>query len=626
MKKNHRGRVKPPTPAVPRKEGELYSFVLPLIILAAVFVLYWGSLRNPLVFDDRFFREELLQYYGHSWFRFDLRWFAYVTFGWSYDLVGLNWFWYRFGNAVLHGVTAIALYSFLSRLFSPNLVLRASPQPLNYHWSALFAALLFALHPVAVYGVAYLVQRSIIMATLFTVLSLRFHLEGLTRRKTRWFAGAALFYFLAVFSKEHSVMVPGVALALTLLVRGFNLKWLRDLWIPFAVYAAIGLLLVLKTKGIMGAPYESLAGQMVAQLSEARHELDTRATYPLSVINQGYLFFKYLLLWLVPYTGWMSVDLREAFPVGLLSWPQTAGFVGFLAYPCIGVWLLRREDKAGLLGFGMLFPWILFLTEVSTVRIQEPFVLYRSYLWMAGLLAAVPVFLGLFSRRGGMALMAVLCLALVPLSVNRIDTFSSQEKLWDDVVRKNTDRNALYVERGYNNRGVAHLQAGQYLEALRDLNTSLEINRKDADAYVNRGIVLARTSGYETALKDLNKALELDPRHAEAYAERCYVYMQISRLDQALADCRKATEIDPGHADAYGNQGIIYARLNRRDEAIASFEKALQIFSGHAVAHYNLGITLRSAGKHEQAEAHLTQSCRLGFASACEYMSSRQAK
>ena len=136
-------------------------------------------------------------------------------------------------------------------------------------------------------------------------------------------------------------------------------------------------LVVLKVKGFLGAPYEPMVQSLLQQMDAARHELDARDLYPLSVINQGWLFFRYLLVWLVPYTGWMSIDVRPSFPTQFVSWPYTLGFAAYLAYPLIAGTLLRKGGRTGLAGFGLLFPWLLGLTEFATVRFQEPFVLYR---------------------------------------------------------------------------------------------------------------------------------------------------------------------------------------------------------------------------------------------------------
>src|SRR5262249_59397870 len=66
----------------------------------------------------------------------------------------------------------------------------------------------FAINPVAVYGVGYLIQRSILLATLFTVLALWLFARGLRRGKPWIHVLAVASYVLALLSKEHAVLAP----------------------------------------------------------------------------------------------------------------------------------------------------------------------------------------------------------------------------------------------------------------------------------------------------------------------------------------------------------------------------------------------------------------------------------
>src|SRR5262249_52995028 len=159
------------------------------------------------------------------------------------------------------------------------------------------------------------------MATLFSLLCLLAYMEGLLRGGLRWFLAAAVLYLLAVFSKEHCVMLPAVAVALTLLLRQPSWALVREPWLPVSALLLIGLLLVFRLKGILGQPYESLAPAAAERLPEAS---GGGSIYPLSVITECWLFFKYLFFWLVPNPAWLSVDLRQKFAAELFSWPETA--------------------------------------------------------------------------------------------------------------------------------------------------------------------------------------------------------------------------------------------------------------------------------------------------------------
>lgn len=579
-----------------------------LLLIGAIFLLYGHALWNPLVFDDKpFFDEATLRQYGTSLFHLDLRWFSYASFGWTYDAVGTDWVWYRFGNLALHAATAILLYVFIRRLLSAVWKDEAHPS----HWAAFFAALAFALHPVAVYGVAYLVERSIVMATLFGIAALLCYLEGLTRNNKKWFAGSAALYFLAVFSKEHSVLIPGAAAALTLLLEKPSLALAKRLWLPFALYAAIGILITLRAQGVLGTPYEPFAAEMLSRMSEgqAPGAAQSGGAYLASVVTEGSLFFKYLLLWIVPYTGWMSVDLRQ--PFGASSPLELAGFALFLAYPVLAVWLLLKRGRAGLAGFGLLFPWILYLTELSTVRVQEPFVLYRSYLWMSGLFAVVPALAPALPRKLAPYVLAALCLLLAALAWNRLDTFSSELKLWSDAVAKNGDEKLLGVDRAYNNRGTAYMMANQPQAAREDFKKAIALNPKYPEPYVNIGMLEQKERHFEAALQSYGAALALDPADVNAYLNRGFVYLQTGRLAEALGDFGRILQIDPRNELAYLNLGIAYSRMGKAGEADNAFDEALHIDPGFAAAYMNRGIADAATGHWDSALDDMNHAIRL---------------
>lgn len=599
--------------ALTANRNAMGNLTFALLLIAATALLYGHSLWNPLVFDDKpFFIETLLKQYGSSVFHFDPRWFSYATFGWTYNFFGLNWFWYRLGNLGLHALTSVLLFAFFYRLLAAtSQPQRSAAQQIPYRWPAFLAALVFALHPVAVYGVAYLVERSIIMATLFGIAMLLCYLEGLTRDNAKWLIASAVFYFLAVFSKEHSVMLPGVALALTLLLKKPTPTLAKQLWLPYLLYLLIGAFIVLRVKGVLGTPYEPFAAEMAAGMSEHQGNISLEHAYPLSVITQAFLFFKYLLLWIIPYTGWISIDMRQPFAAQLFSWPEFAGFIAFLAYVVLAVSLLLKRGRAGLLGFAMLFPWLLYLTELSTVRIQEPLVLYRSYLWMSGLPIAILGIAGSMPRKAGSTVALAFCALLTALAWNRLDSFSDNWKLWNDAVTKNRDTSLLGSERAYNNRGFASLESGHDQEALEDFNKAIALNPKYADAHLNIGIALFKQGKLEPALQSYDQAIRLKPEASDAYQNRGVVLLNSNRLNEAAEDFNRAIELNPWNAEALSNRGLTYSRQGKPQDGLADLDKAIELSPKMAQARMNRGIVHAMLGHGESALDDLDLAARL---------------
>ena len=525
-------------------------FGMASVILLAVVVVYAGSLNAPFVFDDdNFFSvPETVSRYGHL--HVGLRALSYATLSWTVDWFGLDAFWLRLGNVLLHAANAIALFFLLRRLFQVTLV-DAAESDIGRSTLARFAflgAMLFALHPVAIYSVVYLIQRSTLMATLFVLLMLIAYLEGLVRGGWYWMLAAALCYFAAVFSKEHSIMAPGLALSLTFLIRKPSTTLLKQtaLYYILILFASVTALVVFGNRGIIGQVYEPHALTML-DLFAKMHGLvgltDLPNVHLLSIFTQSTLFFKYLGLWLLPNPGWMSVDMREPFALSLFSWPHTFGLFAFLSYFCVAVWLLFKRGKAGLLGFALIFPWILFLTEFSTVRIQEPFVLYRSYLWMPGLFAVLPVAFGLLRPARTYVLLCALCLLLIPLTLNRLNTFSTPLLLWDDAEKLVRDKPyAIGVERIYYSRGTELGYFKRYEEAIADFNKGIAAHPFDL-LYYGRGTALFNLGRYLEALRDYGRAIATKSDNPKYYIGRALTYRALGDLHASQKDFMKACEL-----------------------------------------------------------------------------------
>ena len=80
-------------------------------------LLYWGSLGNPLVFDDGQLAGARFQRFDPaSVLRFDLRWISTATFGWVREAFGNEVLWQRFANVLLHAMVASVLFGFLRQV------------------------------------------------------------------------------------------------------------------------------------------------------------------------------------------------------------------------------------------------------------------------------------------------------------------------------------------------------------------------------------------------------------------------------------------------------------------------------------------------------------------------------
>jgi len=542
---------------MPWLKGMLHSRALAAgMLIAGVCLLYGGFLRNPIVFDDfNFFSNPSHpEYLTIS--NLELRWLSYGTLEWTRIwLSGADIVWFRIENMLIHAATAVMLFMWLQKLFAMALPEEAgiagNEKTVRLHWLALSAALIFALHPAAVYAAAYLIQRSILMATFFTLLMWFLFLRGVEKDSQLSLAASAFAFLLAELSKEHAIMAPAAVIPMLYLIRKPSRQLAKQVLPAFLLYGAVGLYVLyqIKSRNIIGQAYEPRGDEMLASLAGHDAAFDPRLAYPLSVLTQTLLFFKYLWIWIMPSPTWMSVDMFEEFAPRLTSLPYLLGFAGFIAYLLLALRLLLRRGRAGLVGFAMLCPWLLFATELATVRIQESFVLYRSYLWMPGLFAAFPFLFEKVAAKRAAALFFGLLLCIVPIAWGRLQTFSSPLLLWNDAARLIEGKDLRPgVDRIYHNRGLQFALLGYDDEALRDLTKAVSLNPRQILAFNDRAATYMKRGEYAAAIADYDKAIALNPAYARAYSSRAFCYEKLNNIKAARKDYEKMCSL--GYAQA----------------------------------------------------------------------------
>jgi tetratricopeptide (TPR) repeat protein len=268
----------------------------------------------------------------------------------------------------------------------------------------------------------------------------------------------------------------------------------------------------------------------------------TATLHLLSALTQAGLFFKYMFLWMLPNPAWMSVDMREHFISGLNEWQGWAGGLAFVAYGLLAFGLLLRPRWLGLLGLALLYPWLQFMVELVAIRVQEPFVLYRSYLWMPGLMLLFPWFvIKLHGRRTMLALLfAVL---LIPLAWNRLWVFADEYRLWNDVVLKLPSAQVVGADRAYYNRAEALAAKGKWNDAASDFEQAVALSPELPQIHKELGMAYANLGRYREAIAQLDEAIRLEPRFAVAYYYKGMALKLLHENELAMRQMVKSCEL-----------------------------------------------------------------------------------
>jgi len=550
------------------------------LIAALACLLYVPFLGNPLVFDDMpLFSGEGFSNFGMLPFGFDLRHLPYFSLAFTQIVWGQFPPWghpeiHRVLSLAFHLACSLALYKLLCDLLSAARAMPDAPSPdearINVNALAFVGAAVFAIHPVTVYGEAYLIQRTIVFATLFSLLSLIYFVRGLSRGSHADAISAALFYTLAVLSKEHSVLLPAVAVLAVPLVGSERRFAARHTALYLAACAPAAIFVTLLSKGVIGDAYEP-SFRMVADQLEGVFGFDiSDFPWSLSAVTQAGLFFKYLALWLWPDTRSMSIDFRVNF---IETWSPGWTLLkvsAFVACGTFGFLLLRRRGRAGLVGFGLLYTWVLFLVEFTAARFQEPFVLYRSYLWAPGIMIMLVALLSGVSRRTALAAFMFVCPVLLYQARDRLVTFSSPLILWKDAVAKLPEKPIPWGSRTLYNLGREYLYSGHPDKAIETAERCLAQYPNTYHCHFARGAIHLELGEFDQALRHLTRALGLRPEGGLA-RHLGFIFENRGRLEEAKMFYRRAAELGYKAAD---NR---ISRLDAPDGGLPQPKKAITV-------------------------------------------------
>lgn len=639
--------------------GTLVRWVLPALVLLTPLVVvaaYWGVWTHGLIFDDGGLAALVSQYASLDALR--PRLLAYGSFAWFEQ--GFAWAHggaaQRVVNLTIHGGVVVGLFVLHRGLFSrlPNLIMpegngwREPRAPIALG----VAVLMFAAHPVASYAAGYLIQRSILMATLFVVWGLVAFSRAL--RGGHWVCHllAVCCYILAMLSKEYALAAPVVAFGIFIwLARPSRAALLRLGFVFCALTGLVGALLLTRYAHVVGEAFDPAARAFVVQLGKVSPEAAEQA-YGLSMLNQAWLFFRYGFFWFVPNVWAMSIDMRPPFPTSFASFPHMLGVVGYVALTGLALWLLlKRQDRWGLFGLYLLMPLVLFVTEFSSVWIQDPFVLYRSYLW------AIPLpgiwALGLMRLRMDnlLAFGACLVVVLAILAHERVSSMRDSYTVWSDAVQKvdlEAPDAAVGRWRAFMNRGTFHLgnralepathdfemaarlgepfgtveyslgaaynMLGKHTDAVRALDSAVEKGFTDPAVFYERGKAQARLNRTVEAFDDFSRMLETtsDPRvKLLAHKERGEIGLRLGRMTDVVTDYSAILAAKPEDQKARFNLGMALVALKRYPDALTQFRDMLRADNSNAAASYGLALAYHLSGDHHNARAMIDRAVQL---------------
>jgi tetratricopeptide (TPR) repeat protein len=247
----------------------------------------------------------------------------------------------------------------------------------------------------------------------------------------------------------------------------------------------------------------------------------------------------------------------------------------------------------------ILLPTLLFPTEFGLIWVQDPFVLYRSYLWAIG----VPGVAFLFLHGPAPRIVGIIAVVLAGFlgfqTFDRVMSFSSSERVFSDAIAKlPDDPRAVGRWFPYINRGNIYFEREQFDLAIRDFQASAALGDGGAGTY-NVGSIYLLQGKHREALGAFDKAEFQGYRLSNLYFQRGMALVNLGRPADAVPQFENALRIDPLSDDREGIYlylGRALLQLGKPDEAVQALEKLLQVNIGNVEGLYVLGMARIAKG------------------------------
>ncbi|KAJ3216163.1 cytochrome c oxidase subunit 1 [Clydaea vesicula] len=142
----------------------------------------------------------------------------------------------------------------------------------------------------------------------------------------------------------------------------------------------------------------------------------------------------------------------------------------------------------------------------------------------------------------------------------------------------------------YLQKGICYEQLKRFNDAVAAFSKSIQINAEFAKAYFHRGNCKLN-DGNSSGVKDLDKALLLDPKFFEAHLSRAAYFHSRGKYVEGIEDCNKALKMEPSSIRAHLLRGSCKCKLNQFQLAISDFTKACNLDKNCYFAYYNRAVT-----------------------------------
>jgi protein O-mannosyl-transferase len=444
-----------------------------------------------------------------------------------YNIFGLNPTPFRLVNVILHVGNTILAYILL-RLITGKRIL------------ALFAATLFAIHPIHTEAVDWISAGPYIKYSFFALLSFSSYLlykDELGKKKY-----LSLIYFLiAVASGAMAVVVP-----IILFVYELTIGNLKKNWRKLAPHIIFTIIIGMIFAGMMFQRLETLTAD------NFQNQLESKTN-----------------------NSFESIPIAVGTYLKLIFWPRSLSFyqtdlnfyisksvyfaLFYLTFPALLFYLWKKNRQ--------IFFWLTFFV-ISLGPTLSPYkvawVVAERYVYLGALGIFVIIamlfvwFIEKFPdyKKAAYGLFAIIVIALSIRTIVRNTDWQNEDTLW--IATAKTSPSGFVI---YNNLGDMYSRWGDNEKSIASFKTAIQKNPYYSDAYHNIATMYMKTGQLDLAEENYYLAIKYKPQLWQSYQNLAQIYYDRGEIQKSLDMMNKALEINPGDPALLNNLQVIKAKM-----------------------------------------------------------------
>jgi tetratricopeptide (TPR) repeat protein len=533
-----------------------------------------------------------------------------ATFAINWHFGSDSTFGYHLVNIAIHVLVGWMLLLTCLILFkTPHLSGRYSPD--QAFFISLLAVCLWALNPIQVQAVTYIIQRMASLAALFYLLGIYFFLKGRlinnSKRQYLYYLACLVSWLAACLSKENAALLP---LSLLLVETVF----FQDTARPGTKVRLLVIAAVMGFFVVAGGVLFFLDGNLSGILGYQQRFFSAGER----LLTQGRILLFYLTLLVYPAPNRLSIAHDIELSTSLLHPWSTLPSLLIILVLIVGAFF--RIRKWPLVSFAVLFFFLNHAIESTLIPLELIFE-HRNYL--PSLFFYLPLAAGIHwmmnhyqkrSRTITLALTAFVPLLLVGLGLNTYNrnmVWQSEKLLWEDALSK-----APHASRPF------HYLAWVHQQHFDDEATALVLYHKalkgrrnnrvqEAQIYNNMAAIFYNQAAYEVAAKYWLKSLAIEPDVPALRYRLALALARSGKLDAAAHQLQMVISDHLDYADAIRLLAIVHLLANDDAQALPLLRQALKLTPQDAANLVNLAAYYQRNAQPQKAIVFLHEALKI---------------